>query len=70
MIEEKTDRQLINSATDYEVELRLIQTRSGRFFPCVKLQTIPMKRFAYRKMSIAASIHPAQAALIMQLSLI
>lgn len=67
VIEEKTDRQLINSATDYEVELRLIQTRSGRFFPCVKLQTIPMKRFAYRKMSIAASIHPAQAALIMQL---
>lgn len=53
VIEEKTDRQLINSATDYEVELRLIQTRSGRFFPCVKLQTIPMKRFAYRKMSIA-----------------
>lgn len=67
VIEEKTGRRLINSAAGYEVELRLIQTKSGRFFPCVKLFTIPMKRFAYRKNSIAASMHPAQAALIMQL---
>ena len=67
VIEEKTGRKLINSTTDYEVEVRLIKTRSGRFFPCVKLFTIPMKRFAYRKNSIAASMHPSQAALIMQL---
>lgn len=67
VIEERTGRALINSTTDYEVEIRLLQSRDGFFFPCVKLFTIPMKRFSYRKNSIGASMHPAQAALIMQL---
>lgn len=67
VIEEKSKRKLINSTTDYEVEIRLLQSRDGFFFPCIKLFTIPMQRFSYRKNSIAASIHPSQAALIMQL---
>lgn len=67
VIEEKSKRKLINSTTDYEVEIRLLQSKDGFFFPCMKLFTIPMHRFAYRKNSIAASIHPSQAALIMQL---
>ena len=67
-IEEKSGRMLINSADDYEVEIRLNASADGTLFPCVKLFTLPMKRFAYRKNAIAASIHPSTAALLMQLA--
>ena len=60
--------RLINSTSDYEVEIRLIANKDGLFFPCLKLSTIKSKRFAYRKKAIAASIHPSTAALIMELS--
>lgn len=59
---------LINSTSDYEVELRLIANKEGEFFPCLRLSTIKNQRFAYRKNAIAASIHPSTAALIMELS--
>lgn len=68
IIEEKSGRKLINSTSDYEIEIRLLQSKDGYFFPCMKLYTIPMKRFAYRKNSIAASIHPADAALMMEVA--
>lgn len=60
--------QLINSTSDYEVELRLIANKDGLFFPCVRLLTIKNHRFDYRKNAIAASIHPSTAALIMELA--
>ena len=60
--------QLINSTSDYEIELRLIANKDGFFFPCVRLLTINNHRFAYRKNAIAASIHPSTAALIMELA--
>ena len=60
--------RLINSTSDYEVEIRLIANKDGLFFPCLKLATIKNTRFAYRKNTIAASIHPSTAALIMELS--
>ena len=60
--------QLINSTSDYEVELRLIANKDGLFFPCVRILTIRNKRFEYRKNAIAASIHPSTAALIMELA--
>lgn len=60
--------KLVNSTTDYEVEIRLIANRDGAFFPGVKLYTMKNKRFAYRKNYISASINPATAALIMELS--
>ena len=60
--------QLINSAGDYEVELRLIANKEGEFFPCVKLYTIHNPRFDYRKNAIATSIHPSTAALIMEVA--
>jgi len=63
-----TKGQLVNSTSDYEAELRLIETRTGGFLPLVKLYTLPDKRFSYRKNSVAASIHPAQAALLMALA--
>lgn len=59
---------LVNSITDYEIEIRLVATREGELFPCVKCYTLKDKRFAYRKNAIAASIHPATAALIMELA--
>lgn len=59
---------LVNSTTDYEVELRLIANREGQFFPCLKLFTRKDKRFSYRRNAIAASMHPSTAALIAELS--
>lgn len=59
---------LVNSAGDYEVELRLIANKDGEFFPCIKLFTIKNKRFAYRKNAIAASIHPSTAALMVEIA--
>ena len=59
---------MINSTSDYEVELRLIANKEGEFFPCLKLNTIRSNRFDYRKNAIATSIHPSTAALIMELA--
>ena len=58
--------ELINSTSDYEVEIRLVANKEGKFFPAIKLSTIEDDRFAYRKNYIAASIQPSTAALIME----
>lgn len=67
-LENLSKGQLINSTSDYEVEIRLIANKEGELFPCLKVSTIKKKRFTYRKNAIAASIHPSTAALIMELS--
>lgn len=67
-LERLSKGELVNSTSDYEVEIRLIANKDGAFFPCLKLSTIKDKRFAYRKNFIAASIQPSTAALIMELS--
>ena len=67
-LEVLTKGRLINSTSDYELELRLVETRTGDFYPLVKLFTLPDRRFAYRKNSVAASIRPEQAALFMELA--
>lgn len=67
-LEHLSKGQLINSTSDYEVELRLIANKDGLFFPCVRLLTIKNHRFDYRKHAVAASIHPSTAALIMELA--
>ena len=67
-LESLSKGQLINSTSDYEVELRLIANKDGLFFPCVRLLTLKNTRFEYRKNAIAASIHPSTAALIMELA--
>lgn len=63
-LEQCTGRRLINTPSDYELELRLLERRDGTFLPLVKLYTLKDDRFFYRKESIAASIHPSEAALI------
>lgn len=67
-LERLSGGKLINSTSDYEVELRLSANREGKFFPCIKLYTFEDKRFSYRKNAIASSIHPSVAALTMELA--
>ncbi|MEH2941626.1 methyltransferase [Lachnospiraceae bacterium KK002] len=67
-LEQETGRRLYNSTSDYEVEIRLMERKDGTFLPLVKLYTFGENRFAYRKRTVAASIRPEQAALIMRLA--
>lgn len=67
-IEEMSERKLLNSTEHYEVEIRLNQNKDGTTFPCVKLFTIPMRRFSYRRRAVSTSMHPSVAALLMQLA--
>lgn len=66
-IERRTNRQLINSTSNYEVELRLIENKDGGFNVLVKLSTIKDDRFAYRKEVEPTSIRPMNAALTVEL---
>ena len=67
-LEQLSKGELINSTSDYEVEIRLIANKEGLFFPALKLSSIKDKRFAYRKNVVATSIQPSTAALIMELA--
>lgn len=67
-IEEGSGRRLINSTGDYEFELRLLPDVKGHVHLFLKMNTIPMERFAYRKNVIASSMQPSLAALLMELS--
>lgn len=67
-LEQCSKRQLVNSTGDYEIEIRLLENREGVFIPFLKLYTIPVKRFSYRKHAVAASIHPAAAAMLVKLA--
>lgn len=67
-LEHRTGGALVNSTTDYELELRLVETKAGGFYPLLKLYTLPDHRFRYRKNSVAASIRPVRAALFMELA--
>lgn len=67
-MEQMSGGALVNSVSDYEVELRLVMDRSGAFFPCLKFYTWKDRRFSYRKNAVATSVHPSTAALIMELA--
>ena len=60
--------KMINSPNDYEIVIKLIPTKDGRFFPCMRFGTIKDDRFAYRRNSVATSIHPSTAALLVELA--
>ncbi|MEG1810482.1 MAG: methyltransferase domain-containing protein [Clostridia bacterium] len=57
---------LINSPSNYEVELRLEQLRNGGMNVFAKLFTIPDARFDYRAGALPASMHPATAAAVLR----
>ena len=65
-LEKQLDRKLINSSSEYEIELRLIENKAGDFIPLLKLYTLEDKRFSYRKQTLPTSISPCNAALIME----
>ena len=59
---------LINDVSAYEVEIRLLEKKSGAFLPLVKFPSLPDHRFSYRKNSTAASMQPSLAALLAKLA--
>ena len=67
-LERVTNRQLINSTSNYEIELRLIENKSHTFNLLLKLYTLPDKRFHYRKEHLSVSIRPDTAALLVSLT--
>lgn len=67
-LEQCSGYTLINGTKEYEVEIRLLASREGGYAAFLRLKTLPMKRFAYRKNAIAMSIHPATAAMMMRLA--
>ncbi len=67
-IEAMSGGKLVNSVSDYEVEIRLIKGRSGKYGAFLKLFTLKDHRFDYRKNYVAASIHPVNAASIAYLA--
>ena len=67
-IERLTNRSLINSTSNYEFELRMIENKEGNYNILIKLYTLKDTRFSYRKNSISASIQPVNAALMAALA--
>lgn len=67
-LEKTSGGSLVNSVTDYEIELRLLEKKDGTYAAMMKLYTMKDKRFAYRKEYVAASIAPVNAALTVQLA--
>lgn len=67
-LEEKSRHKLVNSASDYEIEIRLFRTKDGFFLPFLHLGTIPDERFAYRRSILSTAMNPVTAALIAELS--
>ncbi len=67
-IEEESKRTLINSTGRYELEIRLIESRSGQYNVLVKLFTFPDERFSYRQETTPFDIRPVNAALAMELA--
>ena len=67
-LEQLSNVNLINDTKDFEVEIRLLATKENGYTAFLRLKTIPMHRFSYRKNAIATSIHPAAAAMMMRLA--
>lgn len=67
-VEKQTSRQLINSTSDYEIEIRLIENKEGRFNVLLKLYTLKDERFSYRKEAIPTGIRPYNAVLTAELA--
>jgi len=63
-ITRSTNQKLINSTSNYEIEIRLIENKEGNLNVLIKLYTIKDERFQYRKNTIATSIQPVNAAFL------
>ena len=67
-VEQLSKRTLINTTSQYEFEIRLIENKESNCNVMVKLYTIPDERFAYRREVIPTSIKPSNAALLVALA--
>ncbi len=67
-LERASGGTLINSVSDYELEIRLLERRDQTIVPMLKLTGIPDHRFDYREEYIASSIAPVNAALAVELA--
>ncbi len=68
-LERASGARLVNSVTDYELELRLVLKKDGIFTAMLKPSSSFDERFTYRKEAVAASIAPVNAALTARLAL-
>lgn len=60
--------RLVNSVSDYEIEIKLIAAKDGRYGIFLKLHTYGFGRFKYREKHVAASINPVKAAMAVWLA--
>lgn len=67
-IEKLSHRKLLNTTSDYELEIRLIENKEGTCNVLLKLFTLKDTRFDYRKEVIPTSIRPVNAALTVALA--
>lgn len=67
-IEKESGRKLVNTTSGYELVIRLVAGKDGKFVPLLKLSTIPDWRFSYRKEVLPTSIAPVNAATDHELS--
>ncbi len=67
-IEKLSNRELINTTDNYEIELRVIENKEGNCNILVKLYTIKDGRFTYREDVTPTSIRPVNAALTVALA--
>lgn len=59
---------LLNSPGDYEIEIRLIARATGDYRVLLRFYNLKDERFLYRRETVAASIHPVDAAVCMELA--
>lgn len=67
-IEKLSGRSLINTTSDYEFEIRLIENKEGGCNLLVKLFTLKDERFSYRKDVVPTSMKPVNAATVVELA--
>ena len=67
-IEKLSNRELINTTDNYEIELRVIENKEGNCNLLVKLYTLKDGRFSYREEVTPTSIRPVNAALTVALA--
>lgn len=60
--------RLVNSVSDYEIEIKLIAAKDGKYGIFLKLHTFSLDRFKYRENYVAASINPVRAAMAVWLA--
>ncbi len=68
VIERESHHALVNSTSNYEIEFVLMEGKDESVNILLKLHTLKDHRFDYRRDVVAASIHPVNAALMMELA--